>query len=229
MRLKFSNLIISLFLIIFTFSSCSSSFDYNKFDFKEIDGGYEMTQSLSFWDMYEKYEGVLSIPETYNGKPILKISNMGSSFGRGITKIVGSKNLKTISSWTFAGQDGNSMPNLISVEFSKQANLKTIETMAFFWCKNLKTVVLPDQFLNFDDGVFERCYNLENLIIYNEWPPTMKGDIFNSDGNLMNDKYWHTTPKENFKIFVPDDSVEIYKQSNWGKYSIMPISSFNRN
>lgn len=218
-------------LPMFILSGCSTtdkSFDYGKFSFNEIAGGYEMTQSFSFWNMNEKYEGILNIPEIYKGKRILEISSMGNSFGRGITRIVGSENLETIRAWTFAGQDGYAMPNLESVEFPENGKLKSIETMAFYWCENLHTVILPNEFLSLDGGVFERCYNLENLIIYNESPPIMNGDIFNSDASLVNDKYWHTKPNEKFTVYVPNDSVETYRKSSWGNYSINPISSFDR-
>ena len=223
MRLKFSNLIISLLLIIFSFSSCSSSFDYDKFDFEEIDGGYKMRESWSIFKMYDKYEGVLNIPETYNGKPILEIEYLGDEFGRGITKVVGSNNLEVINAWTFAGRDGYAMPNLKSVEFPENGNLKSIETMAFYWCENLHTVIVPKNFEYFGTGVFDKCVSLTNLVIYNPTPPSC-GDMF----NYVENDYWYTTPNSSFTVYVPDNSVEIYKKSSWGNYAIMPISLFEK-
>ena len=51
------------------------------------------------------------------------------------------------------------MPNLTRVEFPKDGNLKKIETMAFYWCNNLSTVIVPEGFESFGSGVFEKCTN----------------------------------------------------------------------
>ena len=116
------------------------------------------------------------------------------------------------------------MDNLTEVVFSYDANLKSIDTMAFYWQTNLKTVVLPQEFEYFGDGVFERCFNLENLVIYSIIPPQIDGDIFNSDSTLINNEYWHTKPNQKFTVYVSNEAVETYKQSEWNKYTIKSIS-----
>ena len=217
--------IIVLCLSLF-FGCNKNEFDYSKFSFEEIDGGYKMTEKLSLFSN-KRFEGTLKIPEAYKGKPIIRISSMGDKFGRGITKIIGSKNLEVIEAWTFASTDRVAMSNLKSVVFPEDGNLKTIETMAFYWSNNLETVVLPNGFEKIGDGAFEKCYNLKNLIIYNEIPPLSGGDIFNRNATLSNDKYWHTRPNASFVIFVPDSAIDAYTNSILGKYKICPISSFN--
>ena len=96
--------------------------------------------------------------------------------------------------------------------------------MAFYWQINLKTVVLPQNFEYFADGAFERCFNLENLVVYNIEPPTMDGDIFNSDETLINNEYWHTKPNANFTVYVLEEAIETYSNSEWCKYTIKSIS-----
>lgn len=196
---------------------------YHQFGFDEVEGGYLMTQSFKFLSLNSKYEGELVIPETYNGKPVVEVDSMGDSFGRGITKIIGSKNLISIGSKAF-GTSSISMPNLTEVIFPSDGQLKIVETLAFYWQSGLKTVILPCNLECLEDGVFERCFALENLVIYNTVPPQMEGDIFNSDVNLMNDENWHTKPNKNFVVYVPDDAIETYKNSIWGKYTIKGIS-----
>ncbi len=196
--------------------------DYSEFAFNEVEGGYQMVESYKLFR--PNCEGELVIPETYNGKPVVEIDNMDSWFGRGITKLIGSKNLIIIRHATLASRDQSPMPNMTEVIFPADGKLKSIETHAFYWQNSLKTVILPSQFEHFEDGVFERCFALENLVIYNTVPPQMEGDIFNSDGNLMNDEKWHTKPNKDFIVYVPDDAVETYKNSIWEKYTIKPIS-----
>ena len=195
---------------------------YHQFGFDEVDGGYLMRESYKL--MNPNYEGELVIPETYNDKPIVEIDNINDAFGRGITKIIGSKNLISIKVATFGSRDSYAMPNLTEVIFPPDGKLKIIETHAFYWQSGLKTVILPCYLECLEDGVFERCYALEHLVIYSLTPPQMNGDIFNSDGNLMNDEQWHTKPNKNFTIYVPNEAVKSYEESEWGKYNIKPIS-----
>ena len=221
--------ILCILIVLISLSSCdveisddnTDNFDYDKFDFEEIEGGYEMSQKiLTGLFSSNKYEGVLQIPETYEKKPIIAIDYMGDNFGRGITELIGSKNLIAINSWTFAGRDGHSMGNLERVEFPKDGNLKRIDDMAFFKCSNLSTVIVPCSFESFGSGVFEGCGNLTTLVIYNPTPPSV-GDIFNQTPS----EYWQTKVHPSFTVYVPDDVVETYQQSAWAQYLIKPISS----
>ena len=204
-------------LLVFTMGGCGNS---DKYTYVEIDGGYKIWASSN-------YEGVLTIPENYKDLPVLEIDFFDSSNSRNVTKIIGSKNLISINAWCFSGRDQKSMDNLTEVIFPKNGELKKIETMAFYWQTSLKTVVLPDKIEYLGDGIFERCFALENLVIYNPIPPIMDGDIFNWDATLINDEYWHTKPNKNFTVFVPDEAVHTYQQSPWNKFAINPISEAN--
>lgn len=193
---------------------------YRQFGFDEVDGGYQMRESYKF--MNPNYKGELVIPETYNDKPIVEIRGLDSAFGRGITKIVGSKNLVTIKHATFASRDQYAMPNLTEVIFPIDGSLKTIESHAFYWQNSLKTVILPSSIEFIGAGAFDKCYNLQNLVIYNHTPPTIERNIFvyiESSNDSVN-----THPHPNFTVFVPEEAVEVYEQSEWGKYNIKAIS-----
>ena len=194
---------------------------YHQFGFDEVDGGYQMRESYKF--MNPNYEGELVIPETYNNIPVVEIQGLDSAFGRGITKIFGSKNLITIKHATFASRDQHAMPNLTEVIFPADGSLKTIESHAFYWQYSLETVILPSGLELIGAGAFDKCYHLQNLVIYNTTPPTIERNIFiyvESSNDSVN-----THPHPNFTVFVPDEAVEVYKQSEWGKYNIKPISS----
>ena len=215
--------IICIFCILINLVGCSSSgFDYDKFYFEELENGYRISQS---YRLFNKYEGTLHIPETYENKPIVEIESINTVFGRGITEIVGSKNLESINAWALSGNDGKPMPNLTRVEFPKDGKLKRIETMAFYWCNNLSTVIVPEGFESFGLGVFEKCTNLTTLVIFNPTPPSF-GNLFNM--HTLNDEYFHTKPHPSFTVYVPDEAIETYKQSAWRGYRIEPISSIER-
>jgi hypothetical protein len=217
--------ILVLFTVVGCDSSSGSSSDNNSdncqnYKYIEIEGGYKIWPSSN-------HEGALTIPESYNGLPVLEIDSFDSYNSRNVTKIIGSKNLISINAWCFSGRDQKSMDNLTEVIFPKDGDVKKIETMAFYWHTSLKTVVLPDKIEYLGDGIFERCFALENLVIYSSVPPTMDGDIFNWDTTLINDEYWHTKPNKNFTVFVPDEAIDTYLQSPWHKFSIKPISEAN--
>lgn len=212
--------IICIFCVLISLFGCSSSeFHYDKFYFEELENGYRMSRS---YGLFNKYEGILYIPETYENKHIVEIESINTVFGRGITEIVGSKNLESINAWALSGNDGKPMPNLTRVEFPKDGNLKKIETMAFYWCNNLSTVIVPEGFESFGSGVFEKCTNLTTLVIFNPTPPSF-GDLFNM--HTLNDEYFHTKPHPSFTVYVPDEAIETYKQSAWSGYRIEPISN----
>lgn len=220
MMKRFAFLLVTI-LFLFTTVGCNgSSDDSRNYKYIEIDGGYKIKASSN-------YEGVLTIPEYYKDLPVLEIDSFDSSNSRNVTKIIGSKNLVSINAWCFSSRDQKSMDYLTEVIFPENGELKKIETMAFYWQTSLKTVVLPDKIEHLGDGVFERCFALENLVIYNPIPPIMDGDIFNWDATLSNDEYWHTKPNNNFTVFVPDEAVHTYQQSPWNKFAIKPISEAN--
>ena len=77
--------ILCILIVLISLSGCdveisddnTDNFDYDKFDFEEIEGGYEMSQKiLTGLFSSNKYEGVLQIPETYEKKPIKAISSI---------------------------------------------------------------------------------------------------------------------------------------------------------
>ena len=128
-----------------------------------------------------------------------------------------------LDSFEFSSQNQKPDTNLKTVFFDKETELTTVETKAFYWQIELTTVVLPDTIQSVEKGAFDRCYNLENLVICATMPPSVEGDLFVAIES-SND-YWNTKPHKNFAIFVPDGSIETYKNTVWGKYNIQPISN----
>lgn len=194
------------------------------FDYHVTEGGYEV--SAKQFSLDKQFKGTLYIPETYNGLPVVKISGFAATSGRGITKIKGSYNIETIAGWAFSGNDGGYMSNLESVVFPSNGNLSYIGNCAFFRCNELKTVIVPKTFCKFGNGVFERCYGLVNLVIYNPTPPTFDCLFYLA----MEEKHYQIDKeraKSSFTVFVPDESVNQYKSSKWGMFRISPISSFD--
>ena len=77
---------------------------------------------------------------------------------------------------------------------------------AFVNCSKLKSVTFPDTVTSFGNYALQSCTSLEEVILYSTTPPTLGTKVFN-----------YITKQ--FIIYVPDESVDTYKESaSWSTY-----------
>lgn len=76
-------------------------------------------------------------------------------------------------------------------------NIKRLGKYCFSGCENITTVHIPDNILSIGNYAFENCKNLKDIYIYGN-PPILGLDVFEKIS-------------EDFKIYVDEDKVELYK------------------
>jgi len=95
-------------------------------------------------------------------------------------------------------------------------NIVSIGVSAFQSCSKITTVKLPNTITSIEKQAFYNCSKLISVIIEATVPPTLGTAVFS-----LNNK--------NRKIYVPDESLETYKNANgWSEYTdyIEPISNY---
>lgn len=77
---------------------------------------------------------------------------------------------------------------------------------AFAGCSSLKTIIVPSTMLNMHSGCFDNCFVCESITLHAVTPPTLSYPIFANN--------------ENIAIYVPAESVDVYKSAiYWSGYS----------
>ena len=191
---------------------------HNSVEFSLNENGDSYTIERKYGFLFStKAPDILFIPETYNDKPVTILKG---PFDNNIIKLLGSKNLISIASSTFAETSRTSHRNLQEVIFPKDGKLKEFQRWCFFNCGKLQKVVVPENFESFSVGTFYKCGALSTLIIYNEIPPSGATMLF-KDGYNENFEYG---PAVDFIVYVPDEAVNEYLKSEWRRYNIRPIS-----
>ena len=182
------------------------------------DNTYTMERNIGF---FRGCPETIVIPETYLDKPVTSLGGIFSDFD--IIYVIGSSNLKTIEESTFAHYSDRSLMNLKSVVFPENANLESIGRESFFNCGELELFVVPENFKSFGIGCFYACDNLTSLVIYNKTPPAGSLGLF---ADWRNEGFYDSSDVD-FKVYVPDEAVESYKESSWGNREIRPISEIS--
>ena len=94
-------------------------------------------------------------------------------------------------------------------DISKITNtlIKRIGKSCFHGCKNMRRVDIPSTVSSIGDNAFEYCENLCEIHLTHSTPPTIGANIFEG-------------VREDFKIFVPEESLEKYfNNEGWSKYA----------
>jgi len=131
--------------------------------------------------------------------------------------VIGCKNttipngVLSIGSYAFRGCKGLQ-------EIEVPSSVTTIYQAAFYDCISLKSVVLGENITSINDLAFYNCYNLEKVVCLALTPPSKGASAFN------NTPITDPDIEERAPIYVPDASVEVYKQA-WKDYNIQPLSS----
>ena len=79
-------------------------------------------------------------------------------------------------------------------------NINHLGKLCFYGCENMRRVDIPSNIEIIDDNAFEGCKNLCEVHFNGNIPPTIKNNIFKD-------------VRDDFKIFVPENSFETYYQS----------------
>jgi hypothetical protein len=119
-------------------------------------------------------------------------------------------------------------------DFSKTQITNTGGIKDFSTCEKLKELRLPETLVNIARFSYslEDCKSLEKLVIEAPVPPKMETEYSTALGSMGKPMGPYTGLSSNFKIYVPDESVELYKNAGgfsagWAEYAdkIYPISA----
>lgn len=128
---------------------------------------------------------IITIPSTHNGLPV-----------------------------TVIAENGFSQCNQLSIVlFEESSNIKTIGSYAFFECKNIESIDLPESLQNLDSFAFAGCAMLQQVYFRSECPPCLGIDVFSETSPFLN-------------LYVPACSVCHYKQApDWRQYRDLILPS----
>lgn len=177
--------------------------------YKDVDGGV----ALSGYEGNSSHDR-LDIPDEYEGKPVVEISEYGVSACEYLSYITIGKNVKEISPRAFCGTNkvvsftvDADNPYFCSVDgviFSKDMTVlvaypnyraqdgeyvipdgvKTIRSCAFFMCDSLKKVVFPASVEKVEEFAFFKCEKMEHVEL-NEGLKIVERDGFSFSEGLV--------------------------------------------
>ena len=142
------------------------------------------------------------------------ITRLGSECFMGCSKVYGEINLPNLEKYS----TGNINGTFQGTNITKVKNLGKVTSLynTFSDCAALRFVELPETMIECGFVCFMKCNSLRVLKLNSVVPPTYYRAFENADTS-------------NLKIYVPDDSVEAYKQaSGWATYAdkIHPVSEY---
>ena len=134
------------------------------YDYRYADGGYHIT-NMNYAGCVE---GVLTLPSTINGEPVIGIDrlthhvtvNDNKTYHPEVTKVIIPVSVKYISNYAFYG-----MRNLETVEFETGSVLEKVDVGAFMDCTSLKNITLPSSTWIIGMKAFANCTSLQNFQI----------------------------------------------------------------
>jgi len=146
----------------------------------------------------------LIIPETINGYDVIEIGNYAFSY-RMLKTLTIPDSISKINDYSFLYSDIEKviLPNSIS-----EIGLK-----AFYNCVKLEEIIISENVVSIKDGAFQNCISFNKIVINSTVPPLLEEFVF-----------YNTS--EDLKIFVPAESLDVYKTAEgWSEYAdiIYPI------
>ena len=88
------------------------------------------------------------------------------------------------------------------------SSVTLVKTEAFRYCTSLESVTIKSGAIEFWSSVFALCGNLKSVTVESINPPTVGSQLFGA------------SPPTNLVIYVPAESVDIYKAaSGWSPYA----------
>jgi len=121
-----------------------------------------------------------------------------------------------------------SSPNLVFIDLSL-ATIKRINDYGYNNCTTLRLIKFPSTITGCGNYIFSNCSALEAIVLPVETPPQYTGEEY-SNMNVTKPFLFNQTtvdgklvvipPNTNVRIYVPRNSVELYKSTDgWSKYS----------
>lgn len=164
--------------------------------FIETEDGYAVSKAEG-----ATLEGVLAIPDTYEGKPVVEISEKAFESCHGLTAVVLPSGIKGIGTSAFARCDG-----LREVTFPE--GLIRIGSWAFSGCTGLTSVTLPASLKALDPYAFEYCSNLERFDVESGNTAYSSVEGFLCDAGKQ--KLFYCPNACEGKVVVPEGITEIH-------------------
>lgn len=88
-------------------------------------------------------------------------------------------------------------------------NLVTLGSNVFYNCRNLTDIILPQSITNIGKNIFEHCNKLKTITVLATTPPSLSF-LWSEDAS----------PNDFIGIYVPTESVDLYKNaSGWKDYA----------
>ena len=129
-----------------------------------------------------------------------KLPIISNTYENGVGKLVVLGNLSQIPSSAF--YDCRSLTSVTIPD-----SVTTIGDSAFNYCISLTSVTIPDSVTTIGDSAFRKCTSLTSVYCKATTPPALGSYVFNINGSGR-------------KIYVPAGSVETYKSAtNWSEYA----------
>ena len=130
------------------------------FTFTKVDGGYEVRYEVSMKDSGDPDLRVdLEIPAEYNGQPVVGIAKYGFPAGQMVRAV------KIPASVTYIGEAAFKSCLSLSAVVIEGSGLKTVGKEAFFECKELDQLDLPDSVESIGGYAFYWCIKLKSFDI----------------------------------------------------------------
>ena len=117
-------------------------------------------------------DGIVEIPDTYNGLPVRYIRGNAFYGAEAITELIVGDNVLVI--------EGNAFMkccNLEKVTLGKSLTL--IDMQAFLGCEKLETITIPATVTFIGSGAFKKCSRLKSVILGNPEDWCISSDVYN--------------------------------------------------
>ena len=165
--------------------------------------------SIGFRDFYYSSLTEITLPAS-----LTSIDSYAFSGCNSLTRTTNLENIKV----TSIGDSAFSSCTSLS-EITLPASLTSINNGTFANCTSLTDITLPASLTSIGNYAFQNCLSLQYICIEATTPPTLDSNVFKNS----------TIAAKTGTIYVPDDSVDAYKEAtNWSTYAdiIKPLSEY---
>ena len=177
--------------------SCGADVDSITFTLSDDGTSYVISDANVF------ISGDITLPSTYNNKPVTSIDR-AFSYCDDLTSIIIPDSVTTIGSSAF--YDCTSLTSIVIPD-----SVTTIDDLAFGKCTSLTSVIIPDSVIVIGNRAFENCDGLTSIIVDEDNPnyKSIDGNLYSKDGKTLL-KYADGTSNTIFEIPAGVTSIGDY-------------------